>query len=49
MLRDRLSQYVASGRESVASQKMLQIIDHVQDLDVKCILDVGSWHLKQSI
>lgn len=49
MLRDRLSQYVASGRESVASQKMLQIIDHVQGLDVKCILDVGSWHLKQSI
>jgi FkbM family methyltransferase len=49
MLKDRLTNYIYSGQESVASQKMLQVLNHIQDLDVKCILDVGSWHLKQSM
>lgn len=48
MLSDRLHNYIESGRESVASRKMLQVISHIQDLQINCILDIGSWHLKQS-
>lgn len=42
-------QYIATGRESVACQKMLQVVDHLERIKPQTILDIGSWHLKQSL
>lgn len=48
-LEDRLLEYVHSGRESVASQKMLRVLHVLAPLNISTVLDVGSWHLKQSL
>lgn len=45
----RLINFIQSGRESVASRKMLQVSEYLERLDIRTVLDVGSWHLKQTI
>lgn len=45
----RLMSYIQSGRESVASQKMFQVAQHLEQLKIRTALDIGSWHLKQTL
>ena len=45
----RLINFIQSGRESVASRKMLQVSSYLENLNIRTVLDVGSWHLKQTI
>ena len=46
---ERLKGWANSGRENIASPKILQIADYVDFDTIETVLDIGSWHLKQSI
>lgn len=48
-LEQRLVNFIKSGRESVACQKMLQVSKILEKFHIRTALDVGSWHLKQTI
>lgn len=44
-----IDQFFATGRESVACQAMRKVLPHLERIQPRHILDIGSWHLKQSI
>lgn len=46
---DRLQKWADSGRENIASPQILKVADHIDFESINTVLDIGSWHLKQSI
>ena len=46
---ERLKGWANSGRENIASPKILQSADYIDFDTIATVLDIGSWHLKQSI
>lgn len=48
-LESRIRNHLQSGQESIAAEKFLSVISHLNGIQVRNALDIGSWHLKQSI